>query len=131
MGNLASLRLILKSGECYDRGIMDRKEMIREYKESLRPMGVFRVRNKVTGRSLIGTSVNLTGIINRHQSGLRMGGHENKQLQKDWNELGPDAFEFETLDVLDPPDDKDHNPTDDLRQLEQLWLEKLAPLDRY
>src|SRR5262249_19570320 len=54
------------------------------------------------GKTLIGTSVNVPAILNRHLSGLRLGGHENRELQKDWNEFGSDAFEFETLDLLKP-----------------------------
>jgi len=52
---------------------MNRKDLIRQYKETPRPMGVYRVRNKVTGKTLIGTSVNVPAILNRHLSGLRLG----------------------------------------------------------
>jgi hypothetical protein len=48
-------------------------------------------------------------------------------LQKDWNELGADAFVFEVLDTLTPPERPDYDPSDDLRALEQLWLDKLKP----
>ena len=40
---------------------MDRKAQIRAYKETPRPMGVFRVRNAVSGGWLIGRSVDLPG----------------------------------------------------------------------
>ena len=110
---------------------MNRKDLIRQYKETPRPMGVYRVRNKVTGKTLIGTSVNVPAILNRHLSGLRLGGHENRELQKDWNEFGSDAFEFETLDLLKPSTEPGYNPSRDLRELEELWIEKLSPIDLY
>src|SRR5258706_1020613 len=110
---------------------MNRKELIRAYKENKQPMGVYRVRNKVNGKALIGTSTNLPAILNRNLSELRTGGHRIHSLQKDWNELGAEAFEFEVLDHLKAPDDPNYNPTADLRELEQLWLEKLAPVDLY
>jgi hypothetical protein len=83
----------------------DRKTLSREYKEGQRPMGVYRVRNKITGKALIGNSVNLLAILNRHRSELRMGGHRNRALQKDWTDFGADAFEFEELDRLHPSEE--------------------------
>jgi hypothetical protein len=108
---------------------MDRKALIRQYKESRRPMGVFRVRNTADGRSLVGTSVNLPAMLNRQRAQLRLGAHPNRALQKDWNELGAEAFEFEILDTLTPPDTPAYDPSGDLRVLEDLWLEKLSPFD--
>jgi hypothetical protein len=108
---------------------MDRKALIREYKESQRPMGVFRVRNTVNEKSFIGASVDLPSMLNRQQSQLRMGGHPNKALQKDWNEYGAEAFEFEVLDTLQLSERVDYNPTADLKALEELWLDKLSPFD--
>jgi hypothetical protein len=108
---------------------MERKAQIREYKETPRPMGVYRVRNTANGRSLVGSSVNLPAILNRHRAQLGMGLHPNRALQKDWNELGPEVFEFETLDTLKPPDQPGYDPSGDLRVLEEMWLEKLSPFD--
>ena len=108
---------------------MDRKALIRQYKESRRPMGVFRVRNTADGRSLVGTSVDLPAMLNRQRAQLRLGAHPNRALQKDWNELGAETFEFEILDTLTPPDGPDYDPSGDLRVLEDLWLEKLSPFD--
>lgn len=108
---------------------MDKKALIREYKETPRPMGVFQVRNKVNGKVFVGTSVNLPAMLNRQQSQLRFGGHPNRELQKDWAEFGPEAFEFEVLDTLAPPERPDYDPSNDLRALEELWLDKLSPFD--
>ncbi len=105
---------------------MDRKAQIRAYKESPRQMGVFRVRNTVNGKSLIGSSVDVPGMLNRQRFQLGAGGHPDRALQQDWNESGPEAFEFETLDTLKPPEEPGHDPAADLRMLEQLWLEKLG-----
>ena len=108
---------------------MDRKARIREYKETPRPMGVYRVRNTANGKALVGSSVNLPAILNRHKTQLAMGLHPNRVLQKDWNDCGPDAFEFEILDTLKPPDSPGYDSTDDLRVLEEMWLDKLSPFD--
>jgi len=106
---------------------MDKKALKREYKETARPMGVYQIRNTVTGKLLIGTSVDLPSILNRLRGQLRMRSHSNRALQQDLNDLGPEAFELEILDTLPPSDRPNYNPSDDLRALEGLWLEKLSP----
>ncbi len=108
---------------------MNRKELKRQYKETRHPMGLFRVRNTVNGKVFIGTSVNLTVALNSQRAKLSLGGHVNSALQSDWNQLGADAFEFDILDTLTPPERLDYNPADDLRALEELWLDKLSPFD--
>jgi len=105
---------------------MDRKARIREYKETPRLMGVCGVRNTTNGRWLVRSSVNLPGMINRTRFQLENGSHKNRELQKDWNELGPEAFEFETLDTLEPTDQPGCDPSEDLRMLEEMWFEKLT-----
>ncbi len=76
----------------------------------------------------------MPGVLNRQRFQLENGLHPNKELQRDWNELGPTAFAFDMLDVLRPSDDPDYNPSEDLRTLKTVWLEKLtasgAPLYR-
>jgi hypothetical protein len=109
---------------------MDRKSIIRAYKETRRPMGVYRVHNIRDDRSLVGRSVDLTSILNRERTALRFGSHSNAALQRDWNALGADAFVFEVLDTIKAPDDKpDYDPTDDLKVLEAMWIERLQSYD--
>jgi len=78
---------------------------------------------------LIGTSIDLTARLNRHQAQLRMGSHPNRMLQRDWNEHGQEAFAFEILDTLTPSDRPDDDPSGDLEVLEALWREKLMPFE--
>jgi len=109
---------------------VDRKALKREYKETRRPMGVYRVRNTVNDKSLVAASADLPAIFNRHRAQLRFGAHPNRGLQKDWNEFGSEAFAFEVLDTLTPPEGRpDYDPSRDLRALEELWLEKLSPFE--
>jgi hypothetical protein len=105
---------------------IDRKALIRKYKATPPPAGVYRIRNVVTGRSLVGSSGNLPGILNRYRFQLEHGSHPAKDLQRDWNELGPAAFEFEVLDRLQPRTDSAGDPAEDLRVLLELCLAKLA-----
>ena len=105
-----------------------RRELIRAYKESRRPMGVYQVRNTRDGRLLVARTVDLPSALNRERAALRFGAHQNAALQRDWNALGPDAFAFEALDTLTPPEGQPaYDPADDLRVLEAMWLERLRP----
>jgi hypothetical protein len=104
-----------------------RKELQREYKERAKPSGVYQVKNLANGKVLLGSSLNLEGLLNRNRFTLRNGSHPNKKLQKDWNELGPDQFVFEVLETVQVQDDSNFNIKDELTLLEQIWLEKLLP----
>ena len=66
--------------------------------------------------------------MNRNPFTLRNNSHLNKELQKDWNELGPDQFVFEVLEVVQVQEDPSFNLQDELTLLEQIWLEKLQPI---
>ncbi|TCZ79890.1 GIY-YIG nuclease family protein [Paenibacillus albiflavus] len=110
-----------------------RKEMVAAYMEKKKPMGIMQIQNKSNGKRFIVSSVNLEGLMNRERFMLDMGNHANKELQKDWKELGPDQFTFEILDQIKPKEDQAmdrqglKNVKDELTLLEQMWLDKLQP----
>ena len=104
----------------------NRKELIREYKQTAQPAGIYRVRNTASGRSLVGSSPNLPGMLNRQRFQLEHGSHPDRELQADWKALGAAAFAFEVLDRLEPKQEPDYDPADDLRALKEMWLEKLT-----
>lgn len=109
---------------------MDRRERIRQYKETPRPAGVYRIVHSRTGRTLLGSSPDAQARLNRAQTQLLTRGHPNRALQGDWNADGPDAFVFEVLDLLPPRADRE-DVTEELHLLEALWREKLnLPADR-
>jgi hypothetical protein len=107
-------------------GRADRKALVREYLETPRPAGVYVVRNTATGKTLLGSGADLPGILNRQRFQLEGGLHPDKELQADWNHLGPESFVFETLDLLTPTDEARDDRSADLRVLRELWLEKLT-----
>jgi len=107
--------------------VTDKREAKREYKLSHRPMGVFEIRNLVNGKLFLDSSLNIPAKINRHKFQLEAGVHPSNNLQADWNELGESAFEFDTLEPVEPRDSGDYDYTGDLSVLEDLWLEKLQP----
>lgn len=106
---------------------MDRKSALLEYKLSHRPMGVFQIRNTENEKIFVDSSVNVPGKFNRHRFALNAGAHRCKSLQADWSEFGETAFQFETLEPVEPRDDANYDYAADLEVLEDLWLEKLEP----
>jgi hypothetical protein len=105
---------------------MDRKALIREYKQRRPPMGVYRVACTVTGNALVAASRDLPSILNRHRAQLGLGAHPSRELQADWTAHGPASFTFEVLDTWTPADTPDYDPIADLTVLEDLWLERLT-----
>ena len=103
----------------------DRKARVREYKETPRPAGIYQIRNTAKNISLLGSSVNLPGILNRHRFELQNGSHRIQELQRDWNELGAQAFEFKVLDELKHKQEPGYDPAEDLAILLEMWLEKI------
>ena len=108
--------------------MMNRREMIKEYKNSLRPMGIVQVKNIRNGRVYLAASANTTGTINSILFQLKMGTFlPSPDLAKDWKEMGEQSFVVEVLDELKPVDDPAYDYRDDLKALETMWMEKLKP----
>lgn len=107
-----------------------RKELITMYKNTWKPHGVYCFRNKKNGKMLIGISQNLSQIENRIRFELRMGSSYFSTLQKDWNEMGSDSFEFLVLEELK---EQKQNPNfdyvDALESLLETYLEKYQSFD--
>jgi hypothetical protein len=104
-----------------------KKDLKREYRQNPRPMGVFQIRNTANGKVLIGVALDLPGIINSQKFQLSTGSHTNKALQADWQQHGPEKFEFEILDELTPGPMPGRDYREELGAMEALWLEKLQP----
>jgi GIY-YIG catalytic domain len=107
--------------------VATRKEMIRAYKDAPKAMGIYRIRNTVNGKSLVGAGRDVHARLNRHLAELKLGTHPNTALLNDWRTFGKDTWVFETLDTLEPSVATDYDPRDDLEVLEALWLDKLQP----
>lgn len=105
----------------------DKNELKRQYKQTLPPMGIYKIENLVNGKILIGSSKNLRGKANSYSFQLKQGTLINRELQRDYTQLGEENFAFAVVDFLEPKDGPEHDYTDDLAALEEMWLEKLQP----
>lgn len=96
--------------------------------ERPKPAGVFQIKNKINGKVLLGSSLNLNGALNGHRFTLKINSHRNKPLQEDWNQYGEENFMFEILEEVQVREDPNFNLSDELTLLEMIWFEKLEPL---
>lgn len=60
--------------------------------------GIAKIVNKTNGKQFIFKSTNVFKKIENTRHQLNFGCHYNKELQKDWNEYGPDNFNFDILE---------------------------------
>lgn len=102
-----------------------RKELTRRYKEAGPQPGVYAIRNRTNGRLYVGGSMDVHGAVNRARFELRQRGHRNIELMRDWLEVGPDAFEFEVLQLVRKKDDPAQDLRADLAELLVLWRAEL------
>lgn len=108
---------------------MDRKrELKQQFKETEVEAGVYQIRNTVNDKLLVGSTLNLK-TLNGIKFMLEMNNYTtNDELQKEWNQFGKDAFEFEVLEKLKKKEEDPYfNEKESLQALEEKWLEKLQP----
>ena len=107
-------------------------ELKREYKEAKLPAGVYQIKNTVSGKIFIGSSVNVNSRINRHKQSFAFmdklsDNFEIPELVADVKQYGQESFVFEVLEALEGEYDSDAALKDDLKILHQIWLEKCEP----
>ena len=102
-----------------------RKELLKQYKQIKTYIGIIQIKNNVNGKIFIDTCSNLKNRWFTLKWNLDMGRHPNSKLQKDWNELGQDAFAYEVLEKKEA--DKVDDIRWELKKMKKKWLEKLQP----
>ena len=104
---------------------MDRKkELLMEYKQRKREMGVFLFECAEGGR-YIGRADDPKGAINKNVFQLKMGSHPNKRLQKEWSDRGEAAFSVRVVDSLDYDEETKEECAEELAMLFDDWIQKM------
>ncbi len=107
-----------------------KKQLLQDYKRQAKRMGVYCIRNLKRQKCFVGVSRDIDARINRHRFALKFGSEtEYPRLQSDWDLDGSESFEFSILDEIEPSEEANYDPTEDLKVLEQLWLEQLQPYE--
>ncbi|MGA8753168.1 GIY-YIG nuclease family protein, partial [Candidatus Deferrimicrobium sp.] len=94
---------------------MDKKVLKKVYKDIIQPMGIYQIKNNNNGKIFIGRAKNINGILNSKLFQLRNGLHINKDMQKDFNDVGETNFTFKVLDYLKPKEDSNYDYTEELK----------------
>ena len=76
----------------------------RIYKKQPYETGIYHIKNSVTGKYYIGSSIELSKRMGRHLWGLRKGIHHSLKLQRSFDKHGEVAFEFKILLVCEAKD---------------------------
>ncbi len=81
-----------------------KKENKNAYKQMKFRIGIFQIVNRKTNRKYLSTSTDLERAYNSDKFQLNNGLHRNNDLQRDWNNLGSNEFEFSKVDELNVED---------------------------
>lgn len=106
--------------------MINKKELKEAYKQHKPQMGVFQIKNMISGQLFIDFSTDVEAKWNRHLSELRFGSHRNKKLQKNWKEYGESGFKFELISEIEYQEDSNPDYSNELKMLQDLILEELA-----
>lgn len=106
---------------------MDRKkELKRLYKQMKTKAGIYQIKNIKNQKVFVAVTPNLK-TMNGKRLQLREGTHQNKRLQEEWRQFGEEAFVLEILEVLKEKEEGYFDKQEELKKLEEKWLEKLQP----
>ena len=105
--------------------MINKKEIIKEYKNQKHPAGLFAVKNKPENKMFIGTSLNLPAKLRGITFELEMGRHALSKLAEDYKRLGIDNFEIFVLDEIEVKDETERELMNELDTLGNMWVEKL------
>ena len=110
----------------------DKKELLAKYKARKIMGGVYAIKNRVTGRSLLLSAQDLQGSKNRFEFAQKTGSCVHPRLKDDWAVFGGEAFSLEILEELEKMETQTPDEfKEDIRVLSEIWLEKFDPLERY
>ncbi len=104
---------------------MEKEEARKAYKQTQRPMGIYRIAAAGHDILYVGASTDVQARLNRHKAELKFGNHRNREMQAAWNSLGESGFSFEVLDVLAHEENSQSKPAEELEVLLNLWVRKI------
>ncbi len=104
-----------------------RREINDEYKKMKFRIGVFQIRNLANGKILVDSSKDLDAIWNRYRFQLDAGMYRNRALQEDWKKYGEEQFVYEVLAELKQDEEHPEDPTLELKELLEAFVEDLQP----
>lgn len=110
----------------WEKSVMDKKQLINEYKQKEINMGIIRISNKENGYSYVDICENLYKPFEALKFQLNMGKFKlkYKKFQEDWNKYGEEGFNFEILEEFTPKEGVTSKENiEELKEFLKIWLE--------
>ena len=82
--------------------------------------GIYKITNLTNGKVYVGQSKNVYVRRKQHFTALRNGTHENKSMQRDWNDNNR-GFRWDIIEFC---------PIAELNSREKYWIDKLNTIER-
>lgn len=106
---------------------MDRKEIIRRYKEQKPTGGVYGIKCEANGKIWLKGDTNLPGAENRFKFSSATNSCVIPKLAGDWKKYGAKAFSFIILETVEMGENQSPQEfAEDIAALEQLCREKFS-----
>ncbi|MCT8975125.1 DUF2087 domain-containing protein [Clostridium sp. CX1] len=103
---------------------VNKREIIKNYKQQEIEMGIIQIYNAGNGYSYVDICTNLYKPFESIKFQLNLGRTKIKKLQEDWAAYGENAFEFKVVEKLKPNEGStDKEKVDDLKELLNMWIE--------
>ena len=103
----------------------EKKHIKRQFKEAVKPCGICRITNLISGKMFMFASTNTLATIRRQQFELKMNSHRNRKLQKEYNDQGSENFVFDVPWSIEKPEKEDNIE----RALQRLMEKACAQFD--
>jgi hypothetical protein len=104
----------------------DRRAIARQARDAFPPLGVYAIRDRETGRAVIGASRDVHASLHRAQFELRLRSHRDRTLQAAWDLGGAERLAFEVLELVKENQAPDFDYAGELAALEAFHREAEA-----
>ena len=99
-----------------------KKQLREKAKDHKTTMGVLAVTNTTNGQQYIQGSLHLEALVNKMKFLLNGGMFTNPQLQREWTELGSEAFIFEFVTIVPDQNNEYINYRKEIQKAEQAYI---------
>lgn len=104
---------------------MDRKTLIKEYKQREIVGGIFKITNTSNGMFYMDAAPNIQAKKNSFSFMVSTNTCFHHKIKKDWDAFGGKSFTFEILETIKKKEDQSREAfLDDLQALKQMWNDK-------
>ena len=106
---------------------LQKKEMKKAYQQKKTIGGIYAIQNTKTNKWFVRESHNIAASENLFQFSKKINDCPEQKLKQDWLQYGSECFCFILLEELEKNEQQTRKSfNEDLKELLQIWLEKLS-----